>query len=79
MPTTITVSPRGTITLPAAIRQRLKLDREHSLLIIEERPDGVFLHPAMPVPIRDLSVEQMQKWIAQDESDAATVKVVKPC
>jgi bifunctional DNA-binding transcriptional regulator/antitoxin component of YhaV-PrlF toxin-antitoxin module len=79
MPTTIHVSPRGTITLPVAIRQRLKLDRENSLLIIEERPDGVFLHPAVTVPIRDLSVEQMQKWIDQDEADAASVKIQKPC
>jgi bifunctional DNA-binding transcriptional regulator/antitoxin component of YhaV-PrlF toxin-antitoxin module len=77
MPFTLSVSPRGTITLPASIRQRLRLDSEHTLLLIEERPDGVFLHPAIPVPIRDLSADQIKKWIAQDEADAAAVKILK--
>ena len=77
MPETVTVSPRGTITLPAAIRRKLHLDCAHALLIIEERPDGIFLHPAIPVPVRDISTEQMKKWITDDEADAATVKILK--
>ena len=77
MPTALTVSSRGTITLPAAIRRKLHLDSEHPLLLIEEREDGVFLHPAIPVPVRDISTEQMKKWIAQDEAVAATVKILK--
>jgi AbrB family looped-hinge helix DNA binding protein len=77
MPTTLTVSSRGTITLPAAIRRKLHLDSEHTLLLIEERGDGVFLHPAIPVPIRDISAKQMKNWIAKDEEAAATVKILK--
>ena len=37
--------------LPIGLRRRLKLDRKkHSILLVEERPDGIFLHPAVTVP-----------------------------
>jgi len=71
------VSPRGTITLPAAVRRKLKLDSAHALVIMEERPDGIFLHPAIPVPVRDIPAKQMKKWIADDEAAAAKVKILK--
>ena len=49
------------------MRRRLHLDKE-GLVIIEERDGGIFLQPAMAVPLRDFSVEQMQTWIAEDEA-----------
>lgn len=78
MPTAVQISPRGTITLPIGVRRRLKLDRkEHSILLVEERPDGIFLHPAITVPVRDIPATTIKKWIAQDEADAASVRVLK--
>jgi bifunctional DNA-binding transcriptional regulator/antitoxin component of YhaV-PrlF toxin-antitoxin module len=78
MPTAIQISPRGTITLPISLRRRLKLDRkDHSVLLVEERPDGIFLHPAITVPVRAIPVSTIKKWVRDDEADAARVKVLK--
>ena len=78
MATAIQISPRGTITLPVDLRRRLKLDRkEHSVLLVEERPDGIFLHPAVTVPVRDIPAKTIKKWVKDDEADAASVKVLK--
>ena len=78
MATTIQISPRGTITLPIDLRRRLKPDRkEHSVLLFEERPDGIFLHPAMTVPVRDIPASTIKRWVRDDEIAAASVKVLK--
>jgi bifunctional DNA-binding transcriptional regulator/antitoxin component of YhaV-PrlF toxin-antitoxin module len=78
MPTAIQISPRGTITLPIGLRRRLKLDRkDHSVLLVEERPDGIFLHPAVTVPVRDIPASTIKKWVRDDEADAASVKVLR--
>ena len=76
--TAVQVSSRGTITLPPGLRRRLGLDRkEHSILFVEERPDGIFLHPAVTVPLRNIPAKTIRQWVMDDEADAATVKLVK--
>ena len=76
MATAIQISPRGTLTLPIGLRRRLRLDqKEHSVLLIEERPDGIFLHPAMTVPVRDIPAKTIKKWVKDDEADAANVRI----
>jgi bifunctional DNA-binding transcriptional regulator/antitoxin component of YhaV-PrlF toxin-antitoxin module len=77
MSSTITISPRGTLTLPIALRRKLKLNKNHSVLLVEERPDGIFLHPAVTVPIRDIPAATIRKWVTEDEADAASVRIVK--
>ncbi len=77
MSTTITISPRGTLTLPIALRRKLRLDKNRAVLLAEERPDGIFLHPAVTVPIRDIPASTLKKWVADDEDDAASVKFAK--
>ena len=77
MSTAITISPRGTLTLPIGLRRKLGLDRDHALLLVEERPDGIFLHPAVTVPIRAIPAATIKKWVKDDEADAASVKIVK--
>jgi bifunctional DNA-binding transcriptional regulator/antitoxin component of YhaV-PrlF toxin-antitoxin module len=77
MSTTITISPRGTLTLPIALRRKLRLDKNHAVLLVEERPDGIFLHPAVTVPIRDIPAATIKKWVTEDEADAASVKIAK--
>jgi bifunctional DNA-binding transcriptional regulator/antitoxin component of YhaV-PrlF toxin-antitoxin module len=71
------ISSRGTLTLPIGLRRKLGLNRRHSILLAEERPDGIFLHPAVTVPIRDIPASTIRKWIANDEADAASVKIAK--
>jgi len=78
MATAIQISSRGTLTLPIGLRRRLGLDRkQHSILLAEERPDGIFLHPAITVPVRDIPAKTIKKWVSEDEADAAGVKVLK--
>lgn len=69
-------SLHGTLTLPIGLRRRLKLDK-YSILLVEERTDGIFLHPAMTVPVRDIPKSTIKKWIKDDEADAASVTVLK--
>ena len=63
--------------MPIALRRRLRLDKNHAVLLAEERPDGIFLHPAVTVPIRDIPASTLKKWVADDEDDAASVKFAK--
>jgi bifunctional DNA-binding transcriptional regulator/antitoxin component of YhaV-PrlF toxin-antitoxin module len=77
MSTVIAISPRGTLTLPIGIRRKLGLDNNHSVLLAEEREDGIFLHPAITIPIRDIPAATIKKWVKDDEADAASVRIVK--
>ena len=63
--------------MPIALRRRLRLDKNHAVLLAEERPDGIFLHPAVTIPIRDIPASTLKKWVADDEDDAASVKFAK--
>lgn len=47
---TTRIGRRGTIVIPAKLRRRLGL-AEGSLLIAEERDDGILLRPAVAVPV----------------------------
>ena len=68
--TAIPVSKRGTITLPPEIRRALGLDTaENPMMLVELRNDGVFLQPAEAMPVRDIPVETLEKWLAEDARD----------
>ena len=45
----IRMGQRGLIVIPAHIRKHFKLE-EGSLLIVEEKKDGIFLLPAVVLP-----------------------------
>ena len=69
--TAIPVSKRGTITLPPEIRRALGLDgANHPMMLLEMQNGGIFLQPAEAMPVRDIPLETMQKWIAEDERDS---------
>lgn len=69
--TAVSVSKRGTITLPPDIRRKLGLDTaEHPMMLVELRDGGVFLQPAAALPVRDIPVEALRGWIEEDERDA---------
>ena len=69
--TAIPVSKRGTVTLPPDIRRKLGLDASaHPMMLAELRDGGVFLQPAEAVPVRDIPLATMERWIQEDEHDA---------
>ena len=76
MATIIPVSKRGTVTLPPALRRRFGLDRmENPLIIIEERDGEMILRPAAAIPVRDLPINMIEGWIADDEVGMTEFKV----
>jgi hypothetical protein len=39
------------------------------MLLVEEREGGLFLHPAVTLPMRDLPKAQLRAWVARDEAE----------
>lgn len=50
MKQTLTLSQRGTLTLPKALRERYAL-KSDDLIIAEETAEGILLRPATAVPV----------------------------
>ena len=70
--TAIPVSKRGTVTLPPEVRRKLGLESvPHPMLLVELREDGVFLHPATAVRVRDTEVGERQQDDARDEEQTS--------
>jgi antitoxin PrlF len=66
MPESLLISPRGQITLPAAIRKHLGLTQGSSLLITEI--DGeIRLRPAAVLPVDSYTDTQIAAW---DQADS---------
>jgi bifunctional DNA-binding transcriptional regulator/antitoxin component of YhaV-PrlF toxin-antitoxin module len=69
--TAIPVSKRGTVTLPPEIRKALGLNlAEHPMMLAEIRNGGLFLHPAGAMAVKEIPLETIDEWIAEDERDA---------
>jgi len=78
MTTTLPISKRGSLTLPPELRRKMGLDKlRNPLVLVEERDGGLFLQPAVAIPVRDLPKKQIQAWIARDEAEMATFQVAK--
>jgi AbrB family looped-hinge helix DNA binding protein len=56
------VGKRGVITLPASLRKRFGLE-DGSLIIAEERADGILLRPAVATPIEVYSDERIAEFL----------------
>ncbi len=75
MTTTLPLSKRGSLTLPPSLRRKMGLDKlRNPMLLVEERDGGLFLQPAVAVPVRDLPKAQIQAWIARDEAEMRAVQ-----
>lgn len=69
--TALPVSKRWTVTLPPEIREALGLSSsDHPMMLAELRDGGLFLQPAEALPVRDIPLATMKKWVAEDERDA---------
>jgi bifunctional DNA-binding transcriptional regulator/antitoxin component of YhaV-PrlF toxin-antitoxin module len=72
MKTTLTLSRRGVVTLPAKLRRALGL-RAEGRLIAETTPAGLLLRPALALPVETYSEERIQQF---DAAEAELAKVI---
>jgi AbrB family looped-hinge helix DNA binding protein len=73
MKTTLTVTSRGVITLPAKLRQALGLKADDQL-IAETTPEGLLLRPAVTLPIEMYSDKRVREF---DEAEAELDRVLR--
>lgn len=73
MKTTLTITGRGVITLPAKLRQAMGL-AANDQLIAETTPDGLLLRPAVTLPIELYSDERLREFDAAEAELAAVLK-----
>jgi antitoxin PrlF len=66
MKATVTLSSRGVVTLPAALRKVVGL-RADDQLIAEVTPDGILLRPAVTLPIEVYTDSRVREF---DEAEA---------
>lgn len=66
---TCSIGKRGTVVIPARIRKHLGLE-EGTLVIAEERDDGVLLRPAVAVPLEAYSRERKAEFLLSTAIDA---------
>ncbi|MDI1287909.1 MAG: AbrB/MazE/SpoVT family DNA-binding domain-containing protein [Reyranella sp.] len=73
MKTTLTVTDRGTVTLPAKLRRALGIKAEDRL-IAEATPEGLLLRPAVTLPIEIYSGKRIAEF---DAAEAELDKVLR--
>ena len=71
MKTTLTITGRGVITLPAKLRRALGLSAD-DLLIAETTSEGLLLRPAVTLPI-ELYSDDRQREFDEAEAELAAV------
>ena len=69
MPETLTVSSRGQITLPAALRKRFGI-QAGGVLIAEEGQGNIILRPAVVIEVDTYSDQDISAWDAEDHLPA---------
>ena len=73
MKTTVTITSRGVITLPAKLRQALGLKAEDHL-IAETTPEGLLLRPAVTLPLEMYTPERVREFDAAEQEFKAQVQ-----
>jgi AbrB family looped-hinge helix DNA binding protein len=63
--TTLTITDRGTITLPVRLRRQLGLKADDQL-IVEATPEGLLLRPAVTVPVEIYSDARIAEFDAAE-------------
>jgi AbrB family looped-hinge helix DNA binding protein len=73
MKTTLTLTSRGVVTLPAKLRRALGLKADDQL-IAETTPEGLLLRPAVTLPVEIYSEKRIREF---DEAEAELAKVLR--
>lgn len=63
------VGKRGTVIIPATLRRRFGLE-EGSLVIAEEREDGILIRPAEMPPVEIYTPERKAEFLLSNSLDA---------
>jgi AbrB family looped-hinge helix DNA binding protein len=71
MKTTLTITERGVITLPAQFRKALGISAADQL-IAETTAEGILLRPAVTLPIELYSTERLREF-EEAEAELATL------
>jgi AbrB family looped-hinge helix DNA binding protein len=72
MKSTVTITSRGVVTLPAKLREAMGLKAD-DLLIAETTPEGILLRPAVTLPIETYSAKRIREF---DDAEAELAKVL---
>jgi antitoxin PrlF len=72
MKTTLTMTSRGNVTLPAKLRRALGLKADDQL-IAETTPEGLLLRPAVTLPVEMYSEKRIREF---DEAEVDLEKVL---
>lgn len=67
---TARIGKRGTLVIPAELRQRLGLE-EDSIVMIEEREGGILIRPAAVMPIEIYTAERKAEFLLSNAVDAS--------
>lgn len=67
------VGKRGTVVVPARLRRKFGIE-EGSLVIAEERQDGILIRPAMALPIEIYSARRKAEFLLSNAVDAEDYK-----
>jgi AbrB family looped-hinge helix DNA binding protein len=69
MAETSKVGKRGAVVIPARLRRRFGIE-EGSLVIAEERPDGILIRPAVALPLESYTLERKAEFLLSNAVDA---------
>jgi len=64
------VGKRGAIILPARLRKRFGIE-EGSIVVAEEREEGILIRPAVVVPVEIYSAERKAEFLLSNAVDEA--------
>jgi AbrB family looped-hinge helix DNA binding protein len=65
----VRVGRRGTIVLPASLRRRYGIE-EGSVVLTEERDDGILIRPAVVLPVESYTPERKAEFLLSNAVDA---------
>ena len=63
------VGKRGAIIVPASLRKRFGIE-EGSLVVAEEKEDGILIRPAVIVPVERYTPERKAEFLLSNAVDA---------
>ena len=72
MKSTVTITSRGVVTLPAKLRKALGIKAD-DLLIAEATAEGILLRPAVTLPVETYTTKRETEF---DEAEAELAKVL---
>jgi len=77
MKTVVTVTERGTITLPARLRRQLGI-RAEDQLVAEATPEGLLLRPAVTLPVEIYSDKRVAEFDAAEAELGEVLRRKRP-